>query len=81
VEEIYEPKTLTEPSGTSVTTWNPDRLSNALKSYEGLDGFYKHESVDHAEMYVFCDVHTNCMENFWCLLKRSLKETYTKIDP
>ena len=45
--------------------------TDALKSYEGLGGFYKHESIDHNEMYVFGDVHTNGMENFWCLLKRS----------
>lgn len=55
--------------------------TDALKSYEGLGGFYKHEVIDHNEMYVFGDVHTNGMENFWCLLKRSLKGTYTKVDP
>lgn len=55
--------------------------TDALKSYVGLGGFYKHEFIDHAEMYVFGDVHTNGMENFWCLLKRSLKGTYTKVDP
>lgn len=47
--------------------------TDALKSYEGLGGFYKHEFIDHAEMYVFGDVHSNGMENFWLPLKRSIK--------
>ena len=55
--------------------------TDALKSYEGLRRFYKHEVIDHPEMYVFPDVHTNGMKNLWCFLKRSLKGTYIKVDP
>jgi transposase-like protein len=54
--------------------------SDALKSYEGLDE-YVHEFIDHAEEYVRGQVHTNGMENFWSLFKRSLKGTYVSVEP
>jgi hypothetical protein len=42
----------------------------------------RHESVDHsADEWVKCDAHTNCLENFWTLLKRSLKGTYVAVAP
>jgi hypothetical protein len=42
---------------------------------------YKHEAVDHAIQYVDGLVHTNGLENFWSLLKRSIKGTYVSVDP
>jgi hypothetical protein len=54
--------------------------TDALKSYEGLDEF-KHQVVDHAEMYVNGQVHTNGCENFWSLLKRGVHGTYVSIEP
>ena len=51
-------------------------FTDALKSYEGLDEF-QHEVVDHAVEYVRDDVHTNGLENFWSLLKRSIRGTPT----
>jgi transposase-like protein len=48
--------------------------SDALKSYEGLDGEYAHQVIDHALTYVDGQVHTNGMENFWSLLKRGSME-------
>ncbi|MEP7352084.1 MAG: IS1595 family transposase [Acidobacteriota bacterium] len=56
--------------------------SDALKSYRGLplDGF-AHEFIDHAEAYVEGAVHTNGLENFWSLMKRSLKGTYVSVEP
>ena len=48
-------------------------------SYEGLDAKYLHQFVDHAVEYVKGHVHTNGMENFWCLLKRTLKGTYISV--
>jgi transposase-like protein len=54
--------------------------SDALKSYDGLDEF-KHQVVDHAIEYVNGNVHTNGLENFWSLLKRSLKGTYVSVEP
>jgi transposase-like protein len=54
--------------------------TDALKSYDGLDE-YTHKVVDHAEAYVDGTVHTNRLENFWSLLKRSIKGTYVSIEP
>jgi transposase-like protein len=55
-------------------------FTDALKSYEGLDEF-QHEVIDHAVAYVNGEVHTNGLENFWSLLKRSLKGTYVSVEP
>lgn len=54
--------------------------TDALKSYDGLDGFV-HKFIDHAETYVNGNVHTNKLENFWSLLKRSIKGTYVSVEP
>ena len=37
--------------------------------------------MDHAERYVDGNVHTNRLENFWSLLKRSIKGTYVSVEP
>jgi len=37
--------------------------------------------VNHAERYVNGRVHTNGMENFWSLLKRTLRGTYVAVEP
>src|ERR1017187_6652067 len=37
--------------------------------------------LTHAEEYVRGKVHTNGMENFWNLLKRSIKGTYVSVTP
>ena len=55
-------------------------FTDALKSYDGLNEF-QHEVVDHAVEYVRGEVHTNGLENFWSLLKRSLKGTYVSVEP
>ncbi len=55
--------------------------TDALKSYEGLNEDYVHNVVDHAECYVRGHVHTNGLENFWSLLKRTIKGTYVSVEP
>jgi transposase-like protein len=55
--------------------------TDALKSYTGLDAEYVHKVVDHAESYVQNNVHTNGLENFWSLLKRTLSGTYVSVQP
>lgn len=55
--------------------------TDALRSYRGLDPEYVHNVVDHAERYVDGHVHTNGLENFWSLLKRTLKGTYVSVEP
>jgi transposase-like protein len=54
--------------------------TDALESYGGLTE-YTHKVVDHAEAYVQDNVHTNRMENFWSLLKRTIKGTYVSVEP
>jgi transposase-like protein len=56
--------------------------SDALKSYEPVNpkgwrpsDLYIHKIIDHAEAYVKGNVHTNGCENFWSLLKRTIKGT------
>jgi transposase-like protein len=49
--------------------------------YRRLSGDYDHEMVDHAVEYVRGKVHTNGIENFWSLLKRSVKGTYVSVEP
>jgi len=55
--------------------------SDALKSYDGLTMHYQHQVIDHAKSYVDGQVHTNTMENYWSLLKRTLKGTYVSVEP
>jgi transposase-like protein len=55
--------------------------SDALLSYDGLDGEFFHQVVDHAVEYVRGQVHTNGLENFWSLVKRGLKGTYISVEP
>ena len=38
-------------------------------------------SANHAERYVNGQVHTNGLENFWSLLKRTLNGTYVAVEP
>ena len=42
---------------------------------------YAHNVINHLQAYVDGNVHTNGMENFWALLKRSLKGTYVSVEP
>jgi hypothetical protein len=56
-------------------------MTDALQSYNGLEGEYVRGVIDHAESYVDGRVHTNGIENFWSLLKRSIKGTYVSIEP
>jgi transposase-like protein len=56
-------------------------MTDELLSYDGLDSEYAHKVINHAEQYVDGNVHTNRMENFWSLLKRSIKGTYVSIEP
>jgi transposase-like protein len=44
----------------------------------GLD--YVHSKIDHAKEYAVGGNHINGMENFWGLVKRCIKGTYTHVD-
>ncbi len=49
--------------------------------YWGLDADYTHQMVDHAVESVKGRVHTNGMENFWSLPKRTVGGTYVAVEP
>lgn len=46
-----------------------------------MDDEYTHNIVNHLEQYVDGNVHTNGMENFWSMLKRSIGGTYVSVEP
>ena len=56
-------------------------FTDAHASYDTVYREYLHSVVDHAESYVRGQVHTNGVENFWSLLKRTLSGTYVSVDP
>jgi transposase-like protein len=49
--------------------------------YDKLRYRFVHDVVNHAETYVKGRVHTNGLENFWSLLKRTLRGTYVAVEP
>jgi hypothetical protein len=55
--------------------------TDELHGYKGLEDDFTHEVVNHAETYVRGHVHTNGMENFWSVLKRTIKGTYVNVEP
>lgn len=60
-----------EPGSTLITDEN--------HGYKGVN--FTHEIVNHAVEYARGSVHTNGIENFWSLLKRSLGGTYVAVTP
>ena len=46
-----------------------------------MDNEYVHGVINHLQTYVEGNIHTNGMENFWSLLKRSLHGTYVAVEP
>jgi transposase-like protein len=56
--------------------------TDAYHGYFGLDKKnFVHETVSHISEYVRGTVHTQGIENFWSLLKRSLRGTYVAVEP
>ncbi len=55
--------------------------TDTLKSYENLGLYYRHKVINHAERYVDGQIHTNGLENYWSLLKRSIGGTYVSVEP
>lgn len=51
------------------------------QGYRGLENFYDHGVIDHGEAWVRGLIHTNGLESFWSLLKRTIKGTYVSVDP
>lgn len=55
--------------------------TDAFPSYRKLEDEYTHNVINHAEKYVEGHIHTNGIENFWSLLKRTLGGTYVSVEP
>lgn len=51
--------------------------TDSSPSYTGLQPRFTHATVDHSRYFGIGPIHVNGMENFWCLLKRSIKGTWT----
>jgi transposase-like protein len=49
--------------------------------YQGLEKKYVHKVINHSQEYVKGQVHTQGIENFWSLLKRTLRGTYVAVEP
>jgi transposase-like protein len=56
-------------------------FTDEWRSYQGLNADYVHEVINHSIEYVKGNVHTNGIENFWSLLKRTIKGTYVSVEP
>jgi transposase-like protein len=56
-------------------------ITDEHSTYGHLTTPYDREVINHALEYVSGHVHTNGIENFWSLLKRSLGGTYTSVEP
>jgi transposase-like protein len=54
--------------------------TDEFTSYDKIPD-YAREVINHLQGYVRGQVHTNGIENFWSLLKRTLKGTYVSVDP
>ena len=56
-------------------------FSDAAGAYAELCLTHLHRAIDHSRTHVRGHVHTNGIENFWCLLKRTIGGTYTAVAP
>ncbi|MGB7208273.1 MAG: IS1595 family transposase [Pyrinomonadaceae bacterium] len=56
-------------------------FTDGHNAYELLASDYRHSAVNHSVEYVRENVHTNSIENFWSLLKRTIKGTYVSVAP
>jgi transposase-like protein len=54
-------------------------ITDELHAYKGTA--LNHEIVNHAVEYVRGHIHTNGIESFWSMLKRSLNGTYISVEP
>ncbi|MGV3719720.1 MAG: IS1595 family transposase [Actinomycetota bacterium] len=72
-------KSVIQPAVRAQVAPGSTLYTDALASYDGITE-YVHETVNHVDEYVRGAVHTNGMENFWCLLKRCLIGTYVSVE-
>lgn len=49
-------------------------------AYDNLHNTFVRDTINHSVEYVRGNVHTNSIENFWSLLKRTIKGTYVSVE-
>jgi transposase len=55
-------------------------MTDDARAFRAACAIYKHQTVDHsAHEYVRGDVHTNNIEAFWAIVKRSIAGTYISV--
>jgi transposase-like protein len=55
--------------------------TDEFSGYDDLKSRFIHKVVNHSQEYVNGQVHTQGIENFWSLLKRTLRGTYVAVEP
>jgi transposase-like protein len=70
-----------DPVMTENVVAGSDIITDEFNTYGFLSTPYNREVINHAMEYVNGHVHTNGIENFWSLLKRSLGGTYISVEP
>jgi len=63
--------------------WGAHIYTDQWVGYDKLSAtnLFVHKTVNHMVEHVKGNVHTNGIENFWALLKRTLKGTYVAVEP
>jgi transposase-like protein len=56
-------------------------FTDEWRAYQGLQDEYVHQVINHSIEYVRDNIHTNGIENFWSLLKRTIRGTYVSVEP
>ena len=75
---------LTGPLKANIERWvepGSNVYTDEAQGYRKMGDQFTHKYVTHGREYVSGIVHTNGIENFWSLLKRSLKGTQVHVDP
>ena len=55
--------------------------TDSAVTYDNLSAEFVHDVINHSREYVKGQVHTQGIENFWSLLKRTLRGTYVAVEP
>ena len=63
--------------------WGSHIYTDQWVGYDKLSAqnHFVHKTVNHMVEHIKGNVHTNGIENFWALLKRTLKGTYVAVEP
>jgi transposase-like protein len=56
-------------------------FTDEWSGYGNAKQAFAHKVINHSEAYVNGNVHTNNIENYWSLLKRTIKGTYVSVEP